>query len=251
MKEDHEATRDKAWDDPFERIEFLIRNNPWTWQSVGAVSGLAGGILAPALGTLSTVVRWFTGVQRASSYLNRLSIVLFALIIPLLALGAHCLDLLEAKTTPPSPSVEPLFVGVALVGAGARIAHRNGKQHPNKTGTLAVLILLLALPASNNAQQTISNIPTTDVLPPCKGCVEPSISAKLIGPEAQPSPSPSPSEYEPPQRTRIAPFAGVFPRAEYIGPVFEPVTGVRNYALIRPSVKTIWDGATAQGAPTE
>lgn len=164
MKEEHEAARDQACDDPFERIEFLIRNNPWTWQSVGAVSGLVGCILAPALGTLLTVVRWFVSLQRASAYLNRLSIVLFALTIPLLALGAHCFDLLEAQTAHIPPSVEPRTVGVASAAASTSAARGNGRRRRNKAGMLAVLILSLMLPASSHAQQTIFNVPTTDVL---------------------------------------------------------------------------------------
>ena len=101
MREDHETKLARAQDDPFERIESLVRRNPRTWQTVGAVSGLAGGVLAPVLGSLLTVVGWFVSLQRASSYLNRLSVVVFASTIPLLTLAAHCLDLLEAKTAPP------------------------------------------------------------------------------------------------------------------------------------------------------
>ncbi|PYS78636.1 MAG: hypothetical protein DMF67_12065 [Acidobacteria bacterium] len=129
MKEYRGTKQDKACDDPFERIEFLVKKNPRAWQSVGAVVGLAGGILAPALGSLLAVVRWFISVQRAGPYLSSLSIVLFALTIPLLALGAHCLDLLEAKTAPPAPPVEPLSAGVASViryGPWTRKKNRKG-----------------------------------------------------------------------------------------------------------------------------
>jgi hypothetical protein len=112
-----QTTQSQAQDDPFERIESLVRRNPWTWQSLGAVSGLAGGILAPVLGSLLTVVRWLISVQRASSYLDRLSVVLFALTIPLLALAAHCLDLLEAKTATPALPVAPLSAGVTSVSS--------------------------------------------------------------------------------------------------------------------------------------
>ena len=117
MREDHETKLSRAQDDPFERIESLVRRNPWTWQTVGAVSGLAGGVLAPVLGSLLTVVGWFISVQRASPYLNRLSVIVFALTVPLLALAAHCLDLLEAKTAPTAPPVEPFSAGVTSVSS--------------------------------------------------------------------------------------------------------------------------------------
>ena len=81
--------------DVYQQIQNLIEQHPGRWQTVCAVAGLAGGILSPLLGTLTTAAAWLAHSQRVSSYLNDLSIVLFTLTIPLLAFGAHCLDLLE------------------------------------------------------------------------------------------------------------------------------------------------------------
>ncbi|MBV9929220.1 MAG: hypothetical protein JOZ96_29680 [Acidobacteria bacterium] len=137
--------------------------------------GLVGGVLAPALGTLLTVANWFTGRQEASLYLGRLSTTLFVLTIPLLALGAHCLDLLEAKAVTPSTSAATLFGENAPVST--RPALRRVGRHVNKGGVAAALLLLFTLPSASRAQQTIFNVPTTDVLD--KGKVYAELDASL------------------------------------------------------------------------
>jgi hypothetical protein len=157
-----DTSREQTRDDPFERIGSLVGKSPRTWPSIGAVLGLAGGILAPASGTLLAVVSWLTGQQRASLYLSRLSTTLLFLTIPLLALGAHCLDMLEARAATPSPSATTLLGGGIPVGAGAVFS--GDGRHVHKGGVAAALLLLLALPTVSRAQQTIFNVPTTDVL---------------------------------------------------------------------------------------
>ena len=92
-----DASRDLIGDNTFERIGSLTGKSPRRWPSAGAVTGLAGCILAPALGAILTVISWLISQPTASFYLSRLSTTLFFLTIPLLALGAHCLDLLEAR----------------------------------------------------------------------------------------------------------------------------------------------------------
>ncbi len=84
--------------DIYERVHRLVEVNPWAWQSIGAVSGLVGGVLSPVLGTLLIVFAWFTHSERVVSSLNVVSVGSFVLTIPLLTFGAHCLDLLERRT---------------------------------------------------------------------------------------------------------------------------------------------------------
>ena len=98
MKQVYELQEDQEWD-IFEEMDSLIRNNPWTWQSIGAVTGLIGGVSSPALGTLLIAVASFIRSGPTFLTLNVLSIVSFVLTIPLLAFGAHCLDLLERKSS--------------------------------------------------------------------------------------------------------------------------------------------------------
>jgi hypothetical protein len=160
-----DASREQVRDDPFERIGSLIRESTRTWSSAGAVFGLAGGVSAPALGALLTVVNWFTSQQRASLYLSRLSTTLFILTIPLLALGAHCLDLLETRAAASAPSAGMLPAAATPVSASAHPALRGGGRYVHKGGvSAAALLVILALPVVSRAQQTIFNVPTTDVL---------------------------------------------------------------------------------------
>jgi hypothetical protein len=97
MDNTYELQEDQGLD-VYEEIHNLIRTNPWAWQSIGAVVGLLGGVLSPALGTLFIAITWFIKSEPTFSTLNVLSIVSFVLTIPLLAFGGHCLDLLERKT---------------------------------------------------------------------------------------------------------------------------------------------------------
>ena len=98
MNGTYESLKDLAETDLYQEVEFLIKKNPWAWQSVCAVSGLAGGIVAPILGAISDVMTWFLSSAAVNSYLHVLSIVLCALTIPLLIFGALGLDLLEKRS---------------------------------------------------------------------------------------------------------------------------------------------------------
>lgn len=93
--------------DLYLEIGTLIKKNPWAWQSVCAVIGLAGGVIAPILVVASDVIAWFIHSSSVNSYLHVLSNVLCALTILLLVLGASCLDLLEAKSSDHSPPASP------------------------------------------------------------------------------------------------------------------------------------------------
>ena len=101
MNQDYELVEYEELD-IYEEMHRLIELNPWAWQSIGAVSGLVGGVLSPVLGTLLIAITWFIHSEGVISTLNVLSIVSFVLTIPLLTFGAHCLDLLERKTANPA-----------------------------------------------------------------------------------------------------------------------------------------------------
>ena len=65
------------------------------WCSLGAVAGLAGGIFTALLGSVLTGLSWLDG---AGSHLEKiLGTVLLIMTIPLLILGAQCLDLLDRR----------------------------------------------------------------------------------------------------------------------------------------------------------
>lgn len=69
----------------------------WTWQSGGATCGLCFGLFALLIGSVLTAITWFTGVSWHGFALQRDGTVFLFLTIPLLAFGAHCLDLLDQQ----------------------------------------------------------------------------------------------------------------------------------------------------------
>jgi hypothetical protein len=69
----------------------------WTWHAAVAAAGFAGGFLSAAVGAALTVASWLVGSEGAGAGLQRVATVLFFLTIPLLILGAHCLDLAEER----------------------------------------------------------------------------------------------------------------------------------------------------------
>ncbi|MDQ3175650.1 MAG: hypothetical protein M3Q91_18395 [Acidobacteriota bacterium] len=178
MNQDCELQENQEWD-LYEDIHSLIEFNPWAWQSIGAVSGLMGGVLSPVIGTLLIAVTWFVHSERVVSALNGLSIVSFALTIPLLAIGAHCLDLLERKTARLSLE-EQQSQGLAVTSL--RDTEEGTRRRLKLTSTSVALAWLFLAPASGHAQQTIFNMPSTDVLDKGKVYFELDVSAKPTKP---------------------------------------------------------------------
>jgi hypothetical protein len=74
-----------------------LRNAGWCWQTAGAVFGLFFGILSPLIGSAFTAISWVSGPQWHGFSVQRYGTVLLCLTIPLLLLGAHCLDLLDKR----------------------------------------------------------------------------------------------------------------------------------------------------------
>ena len=94
--------RDEAGDGIYRRIYVLVSMEGGGWGSRVAIFGLAGGLFSVPLAMLLWVLKFIAPIQTAAT-LNEVSNILFALALPLLALGACCLDLLESK----SPSSTP------------------------------------------------------------------------------------------------------------------------------------------------
>jgi len=69
----------------------------WTWQSGGAACGLCFGLIALLIGSVLTAITLFTGPGWHGFALQRDGLVLLFLTFPLLAFGAHCLDLLDQQ----------------------------------------------------------------------------------------------------------------------------------------------------------
>lgn len=74
-----------------------LRLHGWSWMSCGAIVGLVGAIVSPLFGSLLTTITWFTGPEWHGFHLKRSGTALLLTAIPLLILGAHCLDLMDRK----------------------------------------------------------------------------------------------------------------------------------------------------------
>ena len=72
-----------------------LRVRGWNRSTCGAVFGLIGGIVAPIFGSVFTVIGWVSGPSWHGFAIQRIGTVLLFSTIPLLLLGAHCLDLAD------------------------------------------------------------------------------------------------------------------------------------------------------------
>jgi hypothetical protein len=156
LNQDKESLRElKETQFRLKELYIWTRRGRWTWQAVGAMLGLGGGVLAAAVGTLLSAVAWVRGGETGGLSLHGVGSILLLSMIPLLIIGAHCLDLLDKRMEMSRYAVRKGKVSAAIHGKHAR------------TGAAAVVILLMLLcgiSSKTQAQQTIFNVPSTDVL---------------------------------------------------------------------------------------
>ncbi|MFL6209925.1 MAG: hypothetical protein ACJ74W_13795 [Pyrinomonadaceae bacterium] len=69
----------------------------WDLLSVGAVAGLAGGVVSALFGALLTATGWFSNTAGPGVYVKLAGTSALLLTIPLLIFGACCLDVLEGR----------------------------------------------------------------------------------------------------------------------------------------------------------
>jgi hypothetical protein len=72
------------------------------------VVGLGSGFSAPIIGSIVTVISWFSDPVWHGVALHQAATFLFFSALPLLILGAHCLDLLDKDKKQPhsSPQIQ-------------------------------------------------------------------------------------------------------------------------------------------------
>src|SRR5688572_9025442 len=92
--------RDNAGDRIYLRIYLLVSRRGGGWRSMAAFFGLAGGLLSVPLAMVLWGIGRFIAPIQISSTLNELSNILFLITLPLMAVGACCLDLLENRLPP-------------------------------------------------------------------------------------------------------------------------------------------------------
>ena len=109
----------------YRRILLLMGKNWKSWQAVVAAVSLFGGLLAIVLGVMDwALVGLFAPSGALGSLLDTAGTVLLVLPLPLLALGAFCLDLLEKKSpTLPLPAEPRPAVSVRR--------HHRRPRHPH------------------------------------------------------------------------------------------------------------------------
>ncbi|HEY0173605.1 MAG TPA: hypothetical protein VGB98_21515 [Pyrinomonadaceae bacterium] len=98
MNKIYTLPEDETHGDMYRRILILMGRNWGAWESVAAAASLLGGLLAIVLGALDwAVVGLLAPAGAPGSFLDVAGTALFVLPLPLLALGAYCLDRLEKK----------------------------------------------------------------------------------------------------------------------------------------------------------
>ena len=135
------------------------RREVWPWPATAGVCGIGGGLLAGLTGLLMVAGAWLTGHLEGGLLIST---------IPLLMLGAHCLDLSDRREASPKRSNEE---------EPCKTTDRDGTAHLPVAGLAVCLLVVFGFPASLCAQQTIFNVPSTDVLD--KGKVYAELDASL------------------------------------------------------------------------
>lgn len=146
------------WEETESRLKsfyFRTRRDGWTWQAVGVVACLGGGALVWAVGLLLSALAWVRGDESGGLSMHGVGSVLLLSMIPLLVTGAHCLDLLDKR----------MERGRRAATEGEDPAVVRGRRaHSGAAAAVILLTLLCGAGSETRAQQTIFNVPTTDVL---------------------------------------------------------------------------------------
>ncbi|HUS10169.1 MAG TPA: hypothetical protein VMZ30_06860 [Pyrinomonadaceae bacterium] len=140
------------------------KNAVWSWEVMAAVCCFGGGIGAALLGSVLTASTWILGAEM-HPWVRGLGTALLILTIPLLILAGYCMDWAEREPEKPRlPSSENGERGSVPVYQALVVG--------------VFLTTVLIAPLELHAQQTVFNVPTTDVLDKGKLYFEMDISAK-------------------------------------------------------------------------
>jgi hypothetical protein len=170
VNRDYELLKEQKEDTArLKKLYFGARKGMWAWPTSGAVCGLAGGVIAAISGTLLLAIAWAIGDESSGLSLHGIGSILLLSTMPLLILGACCLDLVEKREEKNQQSIHKGTKGEAPLNGHSRLH-------------VAVTALFLAMFCSTHsntwAQQTVFNVPTTDVLDKRKVYFELDISVK-------------------------------------------------------------------------
>lgn len=82
---------------PRSKFEHGAAARAWDLPTLGAIFGLAGGVVCVLFGSIFYAATWVTGTEGAGGHLRLVASVALMLTIPLLVFGAHCLDIAEKR----------------------------------------------------------------------------------------------------------------------------------------------------------
>jgi hypothetical protein len=175
LNRDDESFREmKETEARLKELYTASRPGGWTWQAVGAIFGLVGGIIAAILGTVLLAVAWVLGEESNGLRLHSVGSILLLSTIPLLILGACCLDFLEKRIGKSRETNS---------GNAKEVARLIKPARSRIVTAITLFVLLCGIPMQTQAQQTVFNVPTTDVLNPGKVYFELDTGAKPNDPK--------------------------------------------------------------------
>lgn len=105
MKPDYFTAEERQGKKFYLKLHTQAKGAAWMWQAIGAVCGLVIGLVAFIFGSVFTVIGWIASPGTIGLFLGEYGVVMFLIGVPLLIIGAHCLDLLEGKDKPVSISI--------------------------------------------------------------------------------------------------------------------------------------------------
>lgn len=146
------------------------------WYATGGIFGIVGGILFPVLTALFT--RRTETLRNGNTHFGLLADWMTFAIVPLVGFGLWCLNRWVENSVPTKAPDQPLkphpnlpdSVNRALVRDAS--AHRASARRSHFPVTAIVAFTLCCAAPATHAQQTIFNVPTTDVLERGKVYVE-------------------------------------------------------------------------------
>lgn len=133
------------------------------WEATGGACCFFAGILSAVLGSLLAASEWIVGA-RVHPGIHAVGTALFIVAIPLIIFAGFCLDWAEREPKKPLQDPEQAQRGGAALAQIASLA--------------TILSLTLLATCAAHAQQTIFNVPTTDVLDRGKVYAELDVSFK-------------------------------------------------------------------------
>jgi hypothetical protein len=163
------------------------RYGKWTWQATGAVCGLGGAVVVVLLGALLSAGAWVLGDETGGLSLHGVGSILLLATIPLLLIGGYCLDLLDKRMEKSGRiSIDDAQKKRSTRQEDIiRLSRLQGQARFNTLIAPLFWLLLCGAFQAAQAQQTIFNVPSTDVLDKGKVYGELDVSFKPNNSEVQ------------------------------------------------------------------